>query len=63
VELIRTIPPSEPPKRQDDEESDPFDVDFDDSPEMMMNLETMNLDDETRFLSTKRKLTSILRNT
>jgi hypothetical protein len=29
---IHTTPPSEPPKRQDDEESDPFDVDFDKSP-------------------------------
>jgi hypothetical protein len=32
VESIHTIPPSEPPKRQDDEKSDPFDVDFDESP-------------------------------
>jgi hypothetical protein len=31
VESIHTTP-SEPPRRQNDEESDPFDVDFEDSP-------------------------------
>jgi hypothetical protein len=34
VESAHTNPSSGPQRRQEDEESDPFDVDFDESPEL-----------------------------